>query len=157
MGAYRAAIRHALADGASTVLDLGSGSGVLGLIAAQEGAARVYAVDIGPIIGPATDVAAASGFGSVIVPLQASSTEVDLPEPVDVVVCDQIGGFVHDAGVLEDFADARLRHLAPGASSFPPVFACSSPRLSARDFGNRSMCGARARPLPRPEWPSWGE
>lgn len=122
MRAYRQAIRHAMADGRKTVLDLGSGTGILGLLAAEEGAERVYAVDSGPIIGPAADVAESSAIGDAIVHLHASSMDVELPEQVDIAICDQIGGFVHDAGILQHFADARRRHLAPDGLLIPGNF-----------------------------------
>jgi protein arginine N-methyltransferase 1 len=60
--------------------------------------------------------------GDAIVHCQARSTELDLPERVDLAVCDQIGGFVHDAGVLEFFADARRRHLTDGGRLLPASF-----------------------------------
>jgi hypothetical protein len=41
---------------------------------------------------------------------------------VDVVVCDQVGGFVHDAGVLSCLADAKRRLLAPGGRLVPQAF-----------------------------------
>ena len=45
-----------------------------------------------------------------------------LPELADVVVCDQIGGLVYDAGVLGYFADARRRMLKPGGHLVPHGF-----------------------------------
>lgn len=122
MRAYRQAIRRSIADGARSFLDLGSGSGVLGLMAVTEGAELVYAVDSGSIIGPAAAVARSSGFGDGIVHIHGKSTEVDLSDHVGVAVCDQIGGFVHDAGVLGYFADARRRHLLPEGKLIPAGF-----------------------------------
>ena len=45
-----------------------------------------------------------------------------LPELVDVVVCDQIGGFVHDAGILGFYEDAVARLLKPGGTLIPSSF-----------------------------------
>lgn len=122
LSAYERALQSLLASGDEVVLDLGAGSGILGLLAARAGARCVYAVDSGPIIGPAAEVVAAAGLNGVIRHVRGRSTEVELPEPVDIAVCDQIGGFVYDAGVLEYFADARRRHLGPEGVLVPARF-----------------------------------
>ena len=106
----------------SRVLDLGSGSGILGLMAARHGAAKVYSVDYGDIATTTAAVAARNGYRDRITVVQESSTTLTLPEPVDVIVCDQIGGMVYDAGVLEHFHDVRRRLAAPGATLIPGSF-----------------------------------
>lgn len=118
--AYELAFDELVEPGA-TVLDLGSGTGLLGLLALRAGAARVVAVERGDIIGPARKIAAHNGVGDRIDFVRGRSVDVDLP-PVDVVVCDQIGGFVHDAGVLRFFADAEARALRPGGHLIPGSF-----------------------------------
>lgn len=118
---YRAALVEVVTP-TSAVLDLGAGTGILGLLAASAGARVVYAVDWGSIIGVAKEIAEANGLDDKIVHVQGNSTKLDLPEPIDVVVCDQIGGHVYDAGVLDYFADARSRLLAPGGQMVPRAF-----------------------------------
>lgn len=122
LAAYEQAFDSLLPGRGKVVLDLGAGTGILGLLAARNGARRVYAVDSGPIIGPAAEVAAASTVADRIVHIRGRSTEVHLPERADVAVCDQIGGFVYDAGVLAFFADARARLLAADATLIPARF-----------------------------------
>ena len=61
---YGDALEAVVADGREVVLDLGAGSGILGLLAARVGARRVYAVDSGPIVGAAAEVAARSAIRS---------------------------------------------------------------------------------------------
>jgi protein arginine N-methyltransferase 1 len=129
---YRRAMRHHVAPG-SVVLDLGAGSGILGLLAAQAGAARVYAVDSGSIIRQ-------NGFGDRIVHLQASSHDVTLPERVDVAVCDQIGGFVYEPGLLTAFADVRRRLLRPGGPLVPGRFRLLLAPASAELWANDVSC-----------------
>ena len=63
-----------------------------------------------------------NGYADRITQVRSLSTELQLDAPVDVVVCDQIGGMVHDAGVLGCFADARRRLLAPGGRLVPASF-----------------------------------
>lgn len=115
---YERALREVIRPG-DVVVDLASGTGILGLLACRAGAARVYAVEAGPIAGLAREIAQANGFGDRITVLRAHSSEVTLPERADVAVSDQIGRFGFDAGVLPLFADARARLLKPGGRLVP--------------------------------------
>lgn len=121
VAAYRAALAEVVGPG-DRVLDLGAGSGLLGYLACDAGAGAVVAVDAGDIVGVARRIAADNGYGDRITHVQALSTELELDDPVDVAVCDQIGGLVHDAGVLACFADARRRLLRPGGRLVPAAF-----------------------------------
>ena len=122
LSAYQQAVDAVVKPG-DVVVDLGSGTGLLGLMAARAGAARVYMVDWGPILGLAEEIAARNGYADRVIPVRGSSMDVVLPELADVVMCDQIGGFVYDAGVLEYFDDARRRLLKPGGTLLPASFA----------------------------------
>jgi SAM-dependent methyltransferase len=115
---YRRALA-ALITADSVVLDLGCGTGLLGLLAVQLGARRVYAVDSGSIIALAEEIAAANGAADRITHIQAMSTSVELPEQVDIVVADQLGGLAYEPGVLRYYADARQRLLKPGGAFIP--------------------------------------
>lgn len=119
--AYRTALAEVVRPG-DVVLDLGAGTGVLGCLACDAGAGSVIAVDRGSIIDMARRIAEANGYADRITHVQAMSTELELDAPVDVVVCDQVGGTVHDAGILVFFADARRRLLAPGGRLVPAAF-----------------------------------
>ena len=103
----------------SVVLDLASGSGILGLMACRAGAARVYSIEAGGMVEVARGVAAENGFADRVQFIKGYSLHVALPEQVDVVVADQIGNFGFNAGVLEYFADARERFLKPGGVIIP--------------------------------------
>lgn len=134
MAAYDQALRKIVRPGSSTVLDLGAGTGILGLLAARAGARHVYSVDSGRIIATTEAIARASGFGSRMTFLQELSTAVSLPEPVDIVVCDQIGGMAYDAGVLEYFDDARRRLAGERTVLVPASFALLAAPLAATDW-----------------------
>ncbi|HEV2689052.1 MAG TPA: 50S ribosomal protein L11 methyltransferase [Bryobacteraceae bacterium] len=101
------------------VLDLASGTGILGLMACRAGAARVYSIEVGGMVEVVRAVAKANGYGDRVVAIKGFSTHVDLPEKVDVLVADQIGNFGFNAGVLAYFADARQRFLKPSAVTIP--------------------------------------
>jgi len=118
LDAYARAIA-AVVEAGDIVLDLGAGTGILGLLACRADAATVYAVEVTSLVGLAREIAVANGFGDRIHHIKEYSTHASLPGRVDVVVCDQIGRFGFDAGVVEYFDDARRRLLAPGGRLVP--------------------------------------
>ena len=105
ISAFRRAIEEIVNPG-EVVLDLGSGTGILGLLACRAGAGRVYAIEESGMIGLAREVCQANGFQDRVVFIKGLSTRVELPEKVDVVVADQIGRLGFEAGVFEYFRDA---------------------------------------------------
>jgi protein arginine N-methyltransferase 1 len=115
---YAAAVAHGVKPG-DVVIDLGAGTGILGLLALRAGASRVYAIDASPALELARTIAAANGVADRMVFVRDRSTRVRLPERADVVVGDQLGAFGYGAGVLEYFADARARLLKPGGRTIP--------------------------------------
>ena len=118
VGAYARALAEVVRPG-DIVADLGAGTGILGMLACRAGAARVYAVEETSLVQLLREIVAANDFAARIVPVRGRSTQVEPPEPVDLVVGDQVGGFGFDAGVVGDFADARRRWLKPGGRLVP--------------------------------------
>lgn len=135
-----------------TVLDLGAGTGFLGLLACRAGARRVYAIEAGEVIELAREICGANGFQDRIVFIKGTSTRIDLPERVDVILADQIGPFGFEAGLLEYFGDARERFLKPHGSMIPSclelyVAPVECPELSDQvEFWNDSPAGFDFRP-----------
>jgi protein arginine N-methyltransferase 1 len=118
VSAFRQAIGDVVMPG-HVVLDLGAGTGILGLLACQAGATRVYSIDEGGMIELARSICRANRLQDRVVFIKGLSTRVDLPERVDVVVADQIGRFGFEAGLLEYFDDARTRFLKPDGVMIP--------------------------------------
>ena len=118
ISAFSRAISEVVKPG-DVVLDLGSGTGILGLLACRAGAKRVYSIDDGGMVGLARQICQANGLQDRVVFIKGLSTRVDLPEKVDVIVADQIGHFGFNAGLLEYFSDARERFLKPGGTMVP--------------------------------------
>ena len=124
LAAYAAALQ-ALVRPTDIVLDLGCGTGVLGLLACRAGARHVYSVDATDMIDLAREVVRANGLTSRITTIRGLSTSLSLPTPVDVVVADQLGGLGFEAGVFSYYADARRRLLAADGRFVPAALALS--------------------------------
>jgi protein arginine N-methyltransferase 1 len=100
------------------VVDLGSGTGILGLLALRAGARHVYSIESTGMIEVARVLASANDLAHRITFLKRHSTEASLPEPADVLVADLVGGMGFEIGLFDIYADAR-RFLKPDARLIP--------------------------------------
>lgn len=81
------------------VLDVGCGTGILSMFAAQAGAKHVYAVDCSSIIAQAKQIVEKNGFADQITMIKGKVEEIDLPVPhVDIIVSEWVSDY--DASVL---------------------------------------------------------
>ncbi|MEY2879753.1 MAG: ribosomal protein methyltransferase [Verrucomicrobiota bacterium] len=112
--AYVSAIRAAVRPG-DVVMDLGTGTGFMALIACQCGAGRVYAVEPSEGIALAEQAARDNGCAERITFLRARSSQVTLPEKCDVLISDLRGATPCFSTHLSDLMDVRARLLKPGA------------------------------------------
>ena len=120
--AYRTALRNVVRSD-DVVIDLGCGSGLLGLLALEAGAAKVIAVDSGPILELARETFEANGCADRVEFHRAHSSELTLSAPADVLVCDQIGGFAHEVGLTQNVRDLLDRGVVkPDARIVPNAF-----------------------------------
>ena len=136
MDAFAKALQEAVSPH-SAVLDLGTGTGIFALLACQFGAKRVYAVETNPVaIQVAREAARENGYSDRISFIEGCSTEVSLPEQVDVVISDLRDVLpwygVHFAAV----ADARRRFLVPGGTMIPLREALWIGCIESTDFYN---------------------
>ncbi len=118
MEGFRRAIDATVRPG-DVVLDLGCGTGVLSFMACEAGASKVYAVEGGPVIDVARELAVANGFEDRIEFLRGWSMELGLPEPADVLISETIGNAGFNEGIVAWAFDARQRLLRPGAALIP--------------------------------------
>jgi len=115
---FEQAIAATVRPGA-VVADVGCGTGILSLLCCRAGARRVYAIEVGQIGRWTEQIVAANGFSGRVEVLRGVSTELSLPEKVDVVVSETIGNAAFDEGIVGYLADARKRFLAPGGRIIP--------------------------------------
>ena len=115
---FRAAVAKVVKRG-DTVVDLGCGSGILGLFCLQAGASEVYEVDSTAMLEVARESLTRAGLGDRAVFIQGKAQQVELPERVDVVICDQVGYFGFDYDIILSLRDASQRFLKPGGASIP--------------------------------------
>jgi predicted RNA methylase len=95
--AFQKAIRNTVKRG-DIVVDLGSGSGVMAMFAADAGAAKVYAVEIDlRNIKTLRDTFAKNGYADVITVIEGDATSVVLPEKVDVIIAEMVA-----TGLIEE-------------------------------------------------------
>lgn len=116
--AYRRALQHVVKPG-DVVLDMGAGTGLLSILAANAGARRVYAVERTGIAEVARRMVERNGHAERVEVLQSDLEDVDLPEKVDVLVSEWMGGFGVDENMLAPLLMARDRWLKPGGKIIP--------------------------------------
>jgi len=137
-GAYHRGITHNRRDFAGkTVLDVGAGSGILSLFAAQAGARKVYAVDEN-VPECARTLVAANGLEARIEVIQSRLEDLKLDEPVDVIVSEPWGFFLFHERMVDAFVLARDRFLKPGGRMFP-----GTAELALAPFSDEELFTAR--------------
>lgn len=121
--AYEAALRRAVRPG-STVLEIGTGSGLLAMYAARAGAARVISCEADPAVAlAARDIIAANGFADRITVINKHSTALDpisdMGGRADLLVSEIVSNDMVGEETLPAHADALRRLLVPGAPIIP--------------------------------------
>src|ERR1700722_3206701 len=85
--AFAQALRGAIRPGA-VVMDIGTGPGIMAVLACQFGAKRVYAIEPSEVIQVAREIAAANHCANKIEFFEDLSTKVSIPTKADVIVSD---------------------------------------------------------------------
>lgn len=115
--AYQEAIRRTVRPG-DVVADLGTGSGILALFAAQAGAEQVFAIDYRSIVRLAERVASVNEMAERITFFNTHSSAVELPDSCAVIVsdCPEVLG---PSPMVRAVIEARPRWLKPGGRVIP--------------------------------------
>ncbi len=116
---YAAAIRRHI-DSDDVVVDLGTGSGILAMMAAQQGA-TVYAIDHSEFVKVAEYIALKNGVDTIEF-RQVNSTEFTCSEDVDVVLHEIMGDDLLNENMIEYLLDLKRRVLDEKGTILPGRF-----------------------------------
>lgn len=132
MDAYRQAIvkNRNLFQG-KIVMDVGCGTGILSLFAAEAGAKKVYSVEASRISLIARDIVKQNNFQNVIEIFSCRIEDLILPnsEKVDVIISEWMGFYLLHESMLDSVILARNKFLKCSGTMFPSIasiYACPS-------------------------------
>jgi 2-polyprenyl-3-methyl-5-hydroxy-6-metoxy-1,4-benzoquinol methylase len=119
MVAYKNAIQEAVKPG-MVVLDLGTGTGILGLWALQAGAKHLYAIDVNAAVIPeAIATFERGGFSGKYQIFHGLSYDINLPSQVDLIISEIIGNLGDNEDFIPILSDARKRFLKQDGRMLP--------------------------------------
>ncbi|CAJ1975447.1 unnamed protein product [Sphenostylis stenocarpa] len=102
-----------------TVLDVGTGSGILAIWSAQAGARKVYAVEATKMSEHARALVKANNLQNVVEVIEGSMEDVTLPEKVDVIISEWMGYFLLRESMFDSVIHARDHWLKPTGVMYP--------------------------------------
>jgi SAM-dependent methyltransferase len=150
---FRRAVEQVVRPG-DVVVEVGAGTGILTLFAAAAGAAKVYAVEIDPVLARCLrETVEANGYAGTVEVVEGDALTVDLPSEVDVVIAELV-----ETGLLDEMQVAVLNGLhargvvGPRTRLVPQTYTTSL-RLATTD---ERFYGFVIR-APKHEWPYYAQ
>ncbi len=116
---HKAILKHISKD--DRVLDLGTGSGILSMFAAQCNPKKLYAIDHSGFIEVAQKAAKENGISGIDFQ-ENNSRSFECPEKLDVLLHEQIGDDLFDENMIENILDIKRRVLKKGGKVLPGKF-----------------------------------
>ena len=120
VNAYQRAIQKTVTSNDS-VLDVGTGTGLLALLASQNKPKKIYAIDHSDIIDSARAIAERNGMSNIEF-LKIHSRNFNPPEKVSVILHEQIGYYLFDEKFVDNITELRDRVLKAGGKIIPARF-----------------------------------
>ncbi|MBA0696635.1 hypothetical protein Goari_003172, partial [Gossypium aridum] len=119
---YAAVIENRVDFTGRVVVDVGAGSGILSLFAAQAGAKHVYAVEASEMAEYARKLIAGNpALAQRITVIKGKVEEVELAEKADILISEPMGTLLVNERMLESYIIARDRFLVPNGKMFPSI------------------------------------
>lgn len=119
MQSYRRAIEKVVKEG-DIVVDLGTGTGVLAMMAVQAGAQHVFAVEVRPqMIAITQKIIEQNDMSEKITLIEGDARDIILPEKVDLILSELIGDFGTDENIQECVSSVAHRYLKPNGKILP--------------------------------------
>jgi precorrin-6B methylase 2 len=116
--AFYAALQAVIVPGKTVVADIGSGTGLLGLMASKLGAKAVYMFETAQVAGVAEKILKANRVKTCHL-IPCHSTEFRDQLQVDVIVSETLGNYAFEENIIDTLNDARRRFLKPGGTILP--------------------------------------
>jgi type III protein arginine methyltransferase len=143
--AYYAALRSAVRP-ESRVFEIGTGSGLLSMMAASLGAADVTTCEAEPLIADAAKrIIAQNGLSQKIKQISKKSTEIelgaDLSQPADILVSEIFSSEVLGERVLSSIEDTKRRLLRPNCRVIPAKASIMIALFGGDDIGSNLLVG----------------
>ncbi|MDQ3022476.1 MAG: methyltransferase domain-containing protein [Bacteroidota bacterium] len=122
MDTYHKAITDEVKEG-DTVIDLGTGTGILSFFAASKSPKKIYAIDHGKIIESAKIVSKHNNIKNIeFVNVNSKNFDLNSNEKADIIIHEQIGALLFDEHMVVNILDLRDRVLKKGGKILPGKF-----------------------------------
>jgi len=116
--AFAAAIKEVVRAG-DRIIDVGTGSGLLAMLAARAGAERVYALDQASVLEVAEQVVRANGLADQVEAVRCNARDFQLAEPADLMISEWLGHFGFAEAMFQDVMRCRVDNLRKGGRMLP--------------------------------------
>ncbi len=122
MDTYHEGIRRNVKQG-DVVVDLGTGTGILALFAAQQNPKKIYAIEHSELIETARHIASSNNVHCIeFVHSNSRDFKPSSNESVDVIIHEQIGNVLFEENMVQNLLDLKRRILKKTGKILPGKF-----------------------------------